>query len=356
MMMSRFASLLLFALSIYPSSAAEFVGTPRCGDCWCITDTDDGTGSCPTNTTGITDSFSPTDELYATFQLTNEPDFLKLQSASGGSCFPFKDSMDTIPSYTEAESDQCVTPDDDDSMVCGYVYDSSSTTCEGRNYEIQTFPTAGDATIASAAIVHQGACGVCSSAQDFGTRIKTYGSLEIESIKCATSFTFSQNFPKLITCYSDLGFTESCATLWAHFAATNSKTCAIKCFPTADGVILNGPAPECEPSTCLECGEDFRDDFDDIAGMEFIKAGITERITQDCDDFYRVIHDPCVGISDDGGSSDGGGDGGSVDAPTSTTPEVSESAPAEGTSGGNYNSGTLITMFLSLIGMILVMV
>jgi hypothetical protein len=194
--------------------------------------------------------------------------------------------MDTIPSYTEAESDQCVTPDDDDSMVCGYVYDSSSTTCEGRNYEIQTFPTAGDATIASAAIVHQGgkkkqmlslsllfyilrsncsslfffqsfhyisisnnqtnkqtnntkiACGVCSSAQDFGTRIKTYGSLEIESIKCATSFTFSQNFPKLITCYSDLGFTESCATLWAHFAATNSKTCAIKCFPTADGVIV----------------------------------------------------------------------------------------------------------------------
>ena len=90
--------------------------------------------------------------------------------------------------------------------------------------------------------------------------------------------------------------------------------------------------------------------------MEFIKAGITERITQDCDDFYRVIHDPCVGISDDGGSSDGGGDGGSVDAPTSTTSEVSEPAPAEGTSGGNYNSGTLITIFLSLIGMILVMV
>ena len=121
---------------------------------------------------------------------------------------------------------------------------------------------------------------------------------------------------------------------------------------------LNGPAPECEPSTCLECGEDFRDDFDDIAGMEFIKAGITERITQDCDDFYRVIHDPCVGISDDGGGSSdgGGGDGGSVDTPTSTTPEVSEPAPAEGTSGGNYNSGALITIFISLIGMILVMV
>ena len=104
----------------------------------------------------------------------------------------------------------------------------------------------------------------------------------------------------------------------------------------------------------MECQDDFRDDFDDIAGMEFNKAGITERITQDCDDFYRVVHDPCVGISDDGDNS-GGGDGGSVDAPTPTTPEVSEPAPAEGTSGSNYNSGTLITMFLSLIGMILVM-
>ena len=79
------------------------------------------------------------------------------------------------------------------------------------------------------------ACGVCSSAQDFGARISTYGTLETESIKCATSYTFSRDFPKLVSCYQDLGFTDSCAELWAHFAATNGSKCALACFPDATG-------------------------------------------------------------------------------------------------------------------------
>lgn len=188
-MLSGFTSLIPFALSIHLTYATEFMNTPRCGDvsaffisqnysdddgilnltfifqfffnlpcsskCWCIVDDDDGTGVCPTNTTGITDGFSSTDELYATFQLTNEPDFLKLQSESGGACYPFKDSV-VSPPYPEADGDQCVSAEDDDSMVCGYVYDSSSTTCKERKYEIQTFATADEATMTGAAIVHQG--------------------------------------------------------------------------------------------------------------------------------------------------------------------------------------------------------
>lgn len=80
------------------------------------------------------------------------------------------------------------------------------------------------------------ACGVCSSAQDFGARIKTYGSLETESIICATSYTFSRDFPALVQCYAKLGFTESCATLWAHFAATNGSKCAFNCLPGSSGI------------------------------------------------------------------------------------------------------------------------
>jgi len=355
MVLSRFTFLITFVLSTHPTSAAEFKNIPRCGDCWCIVD-DGGTGLCPTNTTGITDGFSSTDELYATFQLTNEPDFLKLKSESGGACYPFKDSMDSPP-YPDADKDQCVSADDDDSMVCGYVYDSSSTTCEGRKYEIQTFATADEATMTGATIVHQGACGVCSSAQDFGARIKSYGTLETESIKCATSYTFSQDFVRLNSCYSALGFTEDCSTLWAHFAATNGKTCAFDCFPTADGITLNGPAPECEPSSCLECQENFRDNFDDIAGIQFNKAGITERITQSCDSFYRVIHDPCVGII--GGSEDGSNGGGIVDtivdAP-STTPEVTDLTPFDEGSSGNRNSRLHAIIYsLSLTGIVLAM-
>jgi hypothetical protein len=80
------------------------------------------------------------------------------------------------------------------------------------------------------------ACGVCSSAQDFGARIATYATLETESIKCATSYTFSRDFPTLVSCYEALGFTGSCATLWAHFAATNGSECALNCFPDSSGV------------------------------------------------------------------------------------------------------------------------
>lgn len=79
------------------------------------------------------------------------------------------------------------------------------------------------------------ACGVCSSAQDFGARIATYNTLESDTIICATTYTFTRNFGDLITCFEDLGFTNPCAELWAHFAATNGSNCAIACFPDASG-------------------------------------------------------------------------------------------------------------------------
>ena len=80
------------------------------------------------------------------------------------------------------------------------------------------------------------ACGVCSSARDLGARIKTYDTLPSESIKCAFSYTFSKDFPALVSCFSALGFTEACSTLWAHYVATNAKTCAMECLPGESGV------------------------------------------------------------------------------------------------------------------------
>ena len=46
----------------------------------------------------------------------------------------------------------------------------------------------------------------------------------------------------------------------------------------------------------MECQAAFRKDFDRIAGITFPHAGITERIPAKCTDFYRVIHDPCMGL------------------------------------------------------------
>jgi hypothetical protein len=149
------------------------------------------------------------------------------------------------------------------------------------------------------------ACGVCSSTQDFWARIRTLDTLETSSVICATSFALSgaaDRFETLIECYTDLGFTDSCAILWAHFGAASTVQCAVDCLP--DGitglVLVNGPPPTCELEACLTCSEAFQADFDAIAGRTLSNSGITERIARPCDDFYRVEHDPCVGTTEIG--------------------------------------------------------
>jgi len=343
MIVSPLALLLPLVLSVSPTSAAFFQNTPRCGDCWCITDGE----PCPSDTVGLADGFYETDKLYATFELANDPDFLKLKSASGEPCYPFADSFDgPLANYPESGAAQCVKPTENGDVVCAYVYDASSTTCEGRKYRMQEFASLNDAMGASAHVVHKGACGVCSSAQDFGAYINTYGTLETESIACATSYTFSRDFEALVECYGALGFTGSCATLWAHFAATNGSNCMMPCFPGLDGVTeLNGPAPLCEPSKCLECQADFLESFNNIAGFEATKAGITERIAHSCNDFYRVLHDPCIGL--DGAPAP---DPPPVEDPVET-PEVTSS---ESESAGKYVDTSIfavvVTISLSSLG------
>lgn len=116
---------------------------------------------------------------------------------------------------------------------------------------------------------------------------------------------------------------------------------------------MNGPAPECEPSKCLACQVDFRKDFDKIAGIEFPKAGITERIAHDCSDFYRVIHDPCLGLDDSAGDDSS--------TPAETPAEDPVATPSDGEdSAGNYIDTTFFamaaTLALSLLGTVLVFV
>ena len=64
--------------------------------------------------------------------------------------------MGSFENYPESNEDQCVEPVDDDSKVCGYKYDPSSSSCNGRKYEIETFTDEGAADAAGAAIVHKG--------------------------------------------------------------------------------------------------------------------------------------------------------------------------------------------------------
>jgi hypothetical protein len=128
----------------------------RCGDCWCIAGTD---GTCPTDTTGISDPIPENYEAYLTFVLSNpDADFLTLQTADGISpCYPFADTLGApIDGYPLSNEPQCNIPISTDTTVCAYVYDPASTSCEGRSYEIMTYSDEAEAAASGAVVIHQG--------------------------------------------------------------------------------------------------------------------------------------------------------------------------------------------------------
>jgi hypothetical protein len=136
--------------------------------------------------------------------------------------------------------------------------------------------------------------------------MKTYDTLESDSIACSTSYTLTSNvdarFGTLEKCYMDMGYTDACATLWAHSAATSASECINFCFPdpTLGYTILNGPPPTCESEACLTCTSVFTSVFDVISGRTLQNSGVSERIARACSVFYPVEHDPCVGSSERG--------------------------------------------------------
>jgi hypothetical protein len=124
----------------------------RCGDCWCIF-----TGeldSCPNDPVGIADTYDDSYQVYETFQLTNNPDFLKLQGRNGEPCYPFKDTLGIKARYPESNLPQCVIQET--GGVCAYKYEENQPVCNERNYEITTYDSSEAAEADGAAITHNG--------------------------------------------------------------------------------------------------------------------------------------------------------------------------------------------------------
>lgn len=283
---------------------------------------------------GINDDFPPfVSDLYASFVLTN-PDDIKLQATDGSSdCYPFQDILDLENPYPESERPQCVKPNPDG--YCAYVFEDSnfgfvdSSECEGRRYSMQTFPTPEDIP-SNAAVTHKNACGVCSSAQDLSTRMRTRESLQSKGVLCGTRYFINREFDKLIDCWQEEGFTRDCAYMWAHFTASNAALCAGKCLDQKPP--FNGPPPECEVTDCLKCGDPFNSEFDLLAGRDQPRSGITENIGRQCSLFYPVVHDPCPG-----------------QAPPPTGPPVPTMAPVRSAASQLQSSVTLVMTMLLVV-------
>jgi hypothetical protein len=231
---------------------------PRCGDCWCVPSDFATDNTCPAFV-GVYQEFPdsyPT--LYESFQLTAGAMTLPTD------CFPFADSVGPIANYAESNNPRCTLNNYNESTVCAYLYDETESTCQGRSYQLVTYDTKADAEAAGAAMVHSSGCGVCSTAQDLATRMRTLYTLQSDATACGGGYVFSRDFEALVSCYQKIGFTEDCARLWSHFAATSIALCAGVC---AGNPPLNGDPPECALGDCLTCQQDFEGDFNDLAGI-----------------------------------------------------------------------------------------
>ena len=147
MMSLRSVFLLLLASQAHSALMA------RCGDCWCAP----GDGSCPTDESGIVDSLDTSMQcVLSTFELTNSPSFLELQSADGEACYPFTESLGVLTNNPQTELPACVFPTSTNSSVCAYKYSPDNTTCAGRQYEIATYDSEEEAVGDSAVVTHTG--------------------------------------------------------------------------------------------------------------------------------------------------------------------------------------------------------
>ena len=284
-----------------PTQSPTATVISRCGDCWCVPEDGVVLGTCPAFYPGLRQSFPDSwPNILSTFQLQGEPITLKAPDGSAN-CYPFADAVDPQPNYPRSSDPQCVRPTVTDTNVCAYKYDMMQG-CRYRDYELKTYNAEDEAELDGATVIHKGPCGVCSNANDLGVRMKTIETINPFSVACGLNYVsqnFKTRFDGLIQCYKDLGFTTDCATLWAHFGATNVALCAIRCVPGANNdVILNKAPPFCPLSDCISCSATkFEEDFNALAGIwkSAYNAGMNDEIAYPCSYFYRTDLDPCQG-------------------------------------------------------------
>jgi hypothetical protein len=264
-----------------------------CGNCFCIPQD----SQCLKVQPGISQSFkASTINQYDSFVATNK---ITLQSSTVGDCYPFSDAVASQTTYAESTLPQCQRPSS--KGVCAFVFENVGSgklsNCTARRYSMQTFATESKVP-ANASITHQGPCGVCSSAQDLAARMKTLKTFHAEIATCQTVYSvLGKSFSALVSCLEQAGFTVECATLWAHFAATELDVCSSKCQGIS-GEPSSGNAPECALPDCLQCTADaFGTDMDRFAGRTMPNSGIIETVARPCPLIYPVVHDPCAGVN-----------------------------------------------------------
>eukprot|EP00808_Paulinella_micropora_P016830 g34307.t1 len=240
-----------------------------CGPCWCINSKE----ACPSWEPRT--NFSQA-EIDSWKQQRPVEGVLRLQ------CDPFQNAAcTTIPPQATADLKNT-------NAVCGFIFKNSS--C--KEYTIHTFSSADAAQAAGAVVTHIGACGVCSTAQDFALYTGFEFDLTREGKNCAVKALLGKA-DKALKCFLDLGFTEPCARIWTYNAIYTADVCKTECLENIDEPN-NGSPPECTLNECLQCDEDKSGPiFMPFAGRTRRRSGLRTEEARPCEHVARLVHQAC---------------------------------------------------------------
>tara|TARA_B110000037_G_scaffold222906_1_gene300374 strand:+ start:2191 stop:2982 length:792 start_codon:yes stop_codon:yes gene_type:complete len=164
--------------------------------------------------------------------------------------------------------------------VCAVIIENVHT----KKYHLETFDTKEAAQRAGAIVTHIDACGACSTLKDLIVYAERLD-LGADVRKCAIQ-NLTKPFDSLLVCIESLGFTKSCAQIWAYNVKNTQAKCFTVCINNNRYNKNNGTL-----SKCLQCDEKKSGPvFKAVAGRTRRNTGIANAICRFCDEVEVVKH------------------------------------------------------------------
>ena len=139
-------------------------------------------------------------------------------------------------------------------------------------------------------VTHSNPCGVCSSLQDLSVYMEQGPQLRKSASDCGIAGILGEAAGT--KCFRNLGFTDSCATMWYYNTRHTRKHCKWKCW----SFYLFDKSPnvgsQCELADCIACDEANSGPlFDIFAGRTRRNSGLLSNIVRTCAEM-QVLEQP----------------------------------------------------------------
>jgi hypothetical protein len=251
----------------------------QCGNCHCIAQ---GGQDCPDYSNSETDY----EDLVPILRQ------LEWENPIQISCDPFQDdACETVPPREQGNA--CVvdllgpTGGANVNKVCPSDW----------SYALRTYRGSYKAALNEGLFVtHAGACGACSSLQDLAVYLEQGPDFDSETGQCGR-LALTGDEQASLDCFTDLGFTNSCASLWLAKLTNSRRECAGVCAVfLVSGDPPNSDYPECTLAECLECDHTFSATvFESFGGRNSQNSGLLSQIVRPCSNHLSLTHiDPCL--------------------------------------------------------------